>query len=144
MNVNVKVDIDPAKILASRGLGSSNRAVLFLGNEVKRFSDPYTPFAQGVLKNTAAVKAAGSGAELRYETPYAHYQWEGRVMGPNYQRKDGEWRSAAPKGGKRYTGKALTYSGGGMRGPRWVERMKADRMRDLTASFAAFLGGRPG
>ena len=141
MQITVKVDIDTAQILASRGLGPDRRAILFLGNEVKRLSDPYTPFQQGTLKNTASVKPAGSGAELRYETPYAHYQWEGKVMGPNYQRKDGEWRSGpAPK---RYTGKALTYHGV-LRGPRWVERMMADRKGDLVRSFAAFIGGRPG
>ena len=143
MKINVTVNIDPEKILASRGLGSSREAVMFLGSEVKRLSDPYVPFQQGVLKNTASVRPAGKGAQLRYDTPYAHYQWEGKVMGPNYQRRDGEWRSAAPKGGKRYTGKALTYHGG-LRGPRWTERMMADRKGDLVRSFAAYVGGRPG
>ena len=143
MDIKVTVNIDPGSILAARGLGSSNRAVLFLGNEVKRFADPYTPFQQGVLKSPS-LSAAGDGAELRYQTPYAHYQWHGQAMGPNYQRSDGEWRSAAPKGGKRYTGRALTYSGGGLRGPRWTERMMADRGRDVTASLARYVGGKPG
>lgn len=128
MRITVKVDVNTQKILDSRGLGGDHAVNKFIANEVKRLSDPYTPFRQGALM--AATIQPGAPARLEYDTPYAHYQWEGLVMG-----------GRAPR---HYTGAALTYHGGGMRGPRWTERMMADRSDDLTRSVANYVGGRPG
>ena len=126
MRIDCKVDIDVAAILASRGLGPDRRAEKFLASEVKRLSDPYVPFRQGTLKNTAQIEQGGEGTVLVYNTPYAHYQWFGQAMG-----------GRAPK---HYTGKPLTYGGGGLRGPRWVERMMADRREDVVQSLKNFIG----
>lgn len=60
MKIKVKVDIDPAQILASRGLGPSHAAQYYLASEVKRLSDPYVPFRQGALKNSATIAQDGS------------------------------------------------------------------------------------
>lgn len=128
MKISVKVDIDTAKILQSRGLGGDHSANKFIANEVKRLSDPYTPFRQGDLM--AATIQPGAPARLEYDTPYAHYQWTGLVMG-----------GRAPR---HYTGAALTYYGGGMRGPRWTERAMADRGPDVVRSLANYVGGKPG
>ena len=38
--MRVKTNISPAAILRSRGLGDSDRARVFLANEVARLSDP--------------------------------------------------------------------------------------------------------
>lgn len=137
MKLSVTVDINTAEILKRRGLGSDNRAQKYLASEVKRLSDPYVPMQSGTLKNTAVVAADGSS--LTYIQPYAHYQYTGKVMGPNYQTKDGEWRSGdAPK---HYTGAALTYSGGGLRGPQWDKRMLADKGDELARNLAQYVGG---
>ena len=125
--MKVKVDISPAAILRSRGLGDSNRARVFLANEVARLSDPYVPMQQGTLKNTREI--AGDGRTATYPQPYAHYQYTGEVM--------------AGRAPKQYTGKALTYHGAPMRGPNWDKRMLADRKGDLTQSVARFTGGKP-
>lgn len=137
MSISVKVDINTAKILKQRGLGGDNRAQKYLASEVKRLSDPYVPMSSGTLKNTA--KIAGDGSSITYIQPYAHYQYAGRVMGPNYMDSNGEWKSG--KAPKHYTGAALTYSGGGLRGPQWDKRMVADKMGELERNLKNFVGG---
>lgn len=138
MNIKIDVDINTARIMRERGLGGDNRARVFLASEVKRFCDPYVPMQQGTLKNTAVV--ASDGSSLTYIQPYAHYQYKAQVMGPNYQDANGDWHSG--KAPKHYTGRALTYSGGGVRGAEWDKRMMADKSRELTQSLANFVGGR--
>lgn len=125
--MKVKTNISPAAILRARGLGDSNRARVFLANEVARLSDPYVPMQQGTLKNTREI--AGDGRTVTYPRSYAHYQYTGEVM--------------AGRAPKHYTGKALTYHGAPMRGPNWDKRMMADRKGDLTQSVANFVGGKP-
>lgn len=128
MKIKVKVNFDSKSILAKKGLGSSNRVQKKLASEVKRQSDPYTPLQQGILKNTATI--APDGSQIVYPGPYARYQWEGLVYGPNIETKDG-WRSMAPKGGKKPTGKAIAYSGAPTRGKRWTERMWIDKKQEI-------------
>ena len=123
--MKIKVDIDTAKIMKSRGLGGDHRARVFLASEVKRLSDPYVPMQQGLLKNHAVV--APNGSTLTYTQPYAHYQYYGEVM--------------AGRAPKKYTGKDLTYHGGPMRGPRWEKRMLADKSDDLVKNLKAYIGG---
>ena len=136
MNVKVTVKFDAKKILASRGLGDSKKAQRFLASEVKRQSDPYTPFQQGILQNTAVI--ASDGSELVYIPPYAHYVWQGDVYGPNYTNGERFWSGNAPK---KPTGKKLTYNGAPMRGPRWVERMLADKRAEIEKNVKTFIGG---
>ena len=123
--MKITVDINTAKILRERGLGGDNRAQVYLASEVKRLCDPYVPMQSGVLKNTAVV--APDGSSVTYVQPYAHYQYYGKVM--------------AGRAPKQYTGKDLTYSGGGMRGPRWDERMMADKSKELVSNLEKFIGG---
>lgn len=121
--MNVKVNIDVNKILASRGLGPSKKAQIYLASEVKRLSDPYAPFQQGTLKNTA--KIASDGSSIVYPGPYAHYQYYGEVM--------------AGRAPKHYTGKELTYNGAPMRGKRWTERMLADKRNEIINNVEEFI-----
>lgn len=81
MKVKVKIDINAAQILASRGLGPSCAAQHYLASEMVRLSDPYVPFRQGALKNSATI--AQDGSAITYPGPYAHYQYEGKARGPN-------------------------------------------------------------
>ena len=125
MKVSVKVDINTAKIMRQRGMGSSNEAQKFLASEVRRLCDPYVPFQQGMLKNQNVI--AQDGSSITYTQPYAHYQYYGEVM--------------AGRAPKHYTGKKLTYNGAPMRGPKWDERMMADRGKELEDNLAAFVKG---
>lgn len=124
--MSVKVDINTAKILKSRGLGSDNGVQKYLASEVKRLSDPYVPMQQGLLKNRATIAADGS--QLIYTQPYAHYQYYGKVM--------------AGRAPKEYTGDDLTYHGAPMRGPQWEKRMLADKSKQLEQSVETFIKKR--
>lgn len=126
MNISVEVNIDAAQILYSRGLGSSNAAQEFLAETVERLSRPYVPLQSGTLSGSGQVSAD----EIKYPGPYAHYQYTGLVMG-----------GRAPK---HYTGAALQYHGGGMRGKEWDKRMMADRKGEVEQAVADFVGGEPG
>lgn len=128
MSVKVKVDINPAKILRARGLGSDTGACKFLASEVKRLCDPYVPMQQGALKNNATIAADGS--QLVYTQPYAHYQYYGQVM--------------AGRAPKKYTGDELTYHGAPMRGAEWDKRMLADKSKDLERSLDAYIKHKGG
>ena len=134
--VVVTADCDVAKILRNKGLADRNKARRHLAEMIKAKADPYTPFDSGVLKDGAVVSR--NGKYLTYKGPYAHYLYHGKVMGPNVLTKDG-WRSMAPKGGKYYTGKDLTYQGAPMRGPQWVDRALAAHGDEIRRDFASYL-----
>lgn len=125
MKVKVQVDIDTAKIMRERGMGGDHRAQVFLASEVKRLCDPYVPMQQGHLKNQTVI--ASDGSTLTYTQPYAHYQYYGEAM--------------AGRAPKKYTGKELNYHGGPMRGPRWDQRMMADKSKELTNNLKTYIGG---
>lgn len=121
-----QVNISPAVILKSRGLGSSTAACKHLANTVRRFSDPYVPMQQGELKNAAQIINDGRG--ILYNQPHAHYQYVGEVM-----------EGRAPK---HYTGRDIKYHGAPMRGKQWDKRMMADRGEEVVEDLAKFVGGK--
>lgn len=138
MKVTVKVDINTAKIMNSRGLGGDNRAQKHLASEVARFCDPYVPMQQGNLKNQHTI--APDGSRLVYTQPYAHYQYYEKVYGPNVPiSKDGGTSFISPVAPKHPTGKRLTYHGAPMRGGFWDKRMMADKSGELTKSLEAYI-----
>lgn len=134
MSVKYKVDINVGKILNARGLGGSKEAQKYLASEVKRFSEPYTPWQQGELARSATIAADGSA--LVYPGPSAHYLWVGEIYGPNYTNGERFWSGAAPK---KPTGRQINYSGAPMRGKQWTVRMLADKSKDLERSMDAYI-----
>lgn len=122
IEVKARVNIDPAKILRSRGMGTDNRVQRMLASDVGRLSEPYVPKLNGRLSSGYIV--ADDGSTLTYPGPYAHYQWVGEVMA-----------GTAPK---HYTGRMMTHKDP-MRGPNWVERMLADRRDDLVRALKAYI-----
>lgn len=125
MRVKCTVDINTKKILASRGLGASNKVQKYFASEVVRLSDPYVPMQQGMLKNQRTI--APDGSEIVYTQPYAHYQYYGEVM--------------AGRAPKQYTGRKLTYNGAPMRGARWTERMLADKQHEIEKNIENYIKG---
>jgi hypothetical protein len=123
MKVTVKVDIDTAKIMRQRGLGGDFGAQRYLASEVARLCDPYVPMQQGMLKNQHTI--ARDGSSIVYTQPYAHYQYYGKVM--------------AGRAPKKYTGDDLDYHGAPMRGPRWDQRMMADKRGELERNLEAYV-----
>lgn len=70
MSVKVKVDFLPNEIIKDMGIPKMR---LFLANEIIRISDPYVPFRDGYLKNSAMVE--NGGRSISYNTPYARRWW---------------------------------------------------------------------
>lgn len=127
--MSFKVNVNSAAILNSRGLGDSTKARKYLASTVKRLCDPYVPMSSGSgahMKNLAQVSEDGS--QILYPGPYAHYQHTGEVM--------------AGRAPKHYTGRAINYHGGPMRGKEWEKRMMADRGDEVIDDMAKFVGGR--
>lgn len=123
--MKIRVDVNTAQIMRKRGLGGDNRAQVFLASEVKRLSDKYVPMQQGMLKNQSVI--ASDGSTLTYTQPYAHYQYYGEAM--------------AGRAPKKYTGTPLDYHGGPMRGPRWDQRMMADKGGEVADNLKKYIGG---
>ena len=138
MKINPKVNIDPAAILRTRGLGDSSAARKHLANTVRRLSDPYVPMQQNALKDSAQIIDEGRG--ILYNQPYAHYQYVGEIMGPNYT--DGKGRFWSGKAPKKYTGRDIKYHGGQMRGKQCDKRMMANRGEEVVEDLANFVGGK--
>lgn len=135
MRIYLQSDVSPDKIMRNRGLGDNGAVAKFMASEVKRLCDPYVPFQQGTLKNSAKID--GGGKRLIYPGPYAHYQHEGKVYGPNIPLGNGKFISG--KAPKHPTGKSISYHGGPMRGDHWEKRMMADRKDELEDSVENYI-----
>lgn len=59
------------EILLKRNLNANGKAQKFFTHEVRRISDPYVPFLNGIMKNTAVEKASS----IEYVQPYARRQF---------------------------------------------------------------------
>lgn len=136
--MKVTAQIDGAAIMKARGL-NDNRAQKFLASEIRRRCDKRVPFSSGQLKNENNVVISSDGSTITYTQPYAHYQYYGRVMGPNYT--DGKGRFWSGKAPKSYTGKSIRYHDEPMRGAKWDKRMMADEGDELVRDIAKFVGG---
>ncbi|MBQ4565536.1 MAG: hypothetical protein IJA48_04235 [Oscillospiraceae bacterium] len=133
MKIKVTSQIDVGKILRSRGLGDSDKARKYLVSRVIVRSAPYVPMRQGTLRNTAGISPGGT--QVIYPQPYAHYQYTGKVMGPNVLTPKG-WRSMAKKGGKRYNGRTLQHRQGGAQ---WDKQMLKNHKEALASDVAAYV-----
>lgn len=118
---------------------------LFMANEAKRFMDPYVPADNLVLAQNVSIYTEKDVGVVEYRSPYAHYQWEGELYGPNYPIEDNGmvvgWCSPPHK---TPTGKKLNYST--FRHPlatsHWDEAMKTARGDDLTKSVQNYIKKR--
>lgn len=120
MATTIKIEMDDTqKILLKRHLNENGKGQRFMTSEIKRLCHPYTPFMNGPLKNQAVIGVK----TLTYNQVYARYQYYG-----------------VSKSGK--SNFAYGRNSGGLRGPRWVERMMADRGDELVQSVADFCGGK--
>lgn len=126
-----------SEILRRRGLEQGGRVQKYIDSEVLRLSSPYLPHATGALeKNGTEATEIGSG-EVNYNAPYARYLYYGKVMVGE------ETRSPFARAGEKkvVTERDIQYRGGGLRGSKWFERMKADRKEDILRGAARLAGG---
>ena len=129
------VKMQPVSVIkANLGIEANGRVQKFFTNECAKEMDNYVPYDEGNL-----VDYRIEGNNIIYEQPYAHYMYEGKVMGPNIPIKENGiivgWFS--PKGKpKHYTGKSIDYSKSKARGhteagPYWDKRMWTAKGQDI-------------
>lgn len=122
-----RVRMKPTSVIKARlGIQPNGRVQTFFTKRCAEHMDKYVPFKEGEL---AYDNRRIETNKVIYNSAYAHYMYEGKVMGPNIPIKDNGiivgWFS--PKGKpKQYTGKDIRYSKDGghpYAGPYWDERM---------------------
>ena len=127
--------LDPDDILAMLGLDDGGRVQQIIDQRVIDFSLPYVPASPDrTLEFSAQASTEIGSGQVIWNTPYAHYQYMGIVYGPNFPIiKDGMLMGFFSPPKKCPTDRELTYdtSQNPMAGPRWFDRMKADRMNDI-------------
>lgn len=134
MKINTHVGNVDIKIDTSRIDRNTREAQKLLNEQIVADCDPLIPFQQGALRNSVNYPEGVYGGEIEWNTPYAHYQYEGEIYGPNIPIYDTqgnitEWFS--PKGKKKNpTGKPITYHPEGTeRGDHWFERAKEKNLQ---------------
>ncbi len=101
------------------------KAQMFVDSDCIRLMVPYTPMLNGKMFQSATNGTVIGSGEIKYTSPYARYQYYGKVMvssvtGSPWARK-GE--------SKVFTERNINYnkSRNTKAGSYWFERMKADR-----------------
>lgn len=119
--------------------------MLFLANEAKRLMDPYVPADNLMLAQNVQVSADEDCGHVHYDSPYAHYQYEGEVYGPSYPIEENGivtgWHSHPHK---TPTGRKMEHST--FRHPlatdHWDNAMKVARGDELARAYEEYLKGR--
>lgn len=137
---------DALELIAKRKTGGK-AGMLFLANEAARFMNPYVPADNMVLSQNLTVTADWNAGHVKYNSPYAHYQYIGEVYGPNYPITDGgEVMGFYSPPHKTPTGAKLEYSD--FRHPlatdHWDKAMMTARRDDLAKSYENYLKRRSG
>lgn len=123
---NVSIKIDTKRI--DRNLKEAQK---LLNMQVVADCDPLIPFQQGALRNSVNYPQGIYGGEIEYNTPYAHYMYEGIVYGPNIPIRDAGgnitgWYSPPSK---HPTGRPLAYHTAGT-GDHWFEKAKQQHKQE--------------
>lgn len=132
------------EIKARLGIEPNGRVQRYFQDACYRYMDKYVPREDGNLRKNVDLSNPNY---IVYQSPYAHYMYEGKVMGPNIPIKNeaGEITGYfSPKGKpKHYTGEPIIYHTAGT-GDHWDERMKSAEMDDLIDEVQNFVnrGGR--
>lgn len=128
MKINVKVKMNSVnKILKNHGLNQDGRVQEFLTTTADRFMMPFIPGGAG--GQLAKLKTYPSNHEIKYTSPYSHYQYVGKAM---VAENGSAWAKKGEK--KHYSGKKLKYHTSGT-GAKWdklmMQRKKNDLVRDV-------------
>lgn len=133
MKINTHIGSVDIKIDTSRIDRNTREAQKLLNEQIVADCDPLIPSQQGALRNSVNYPDGIYGGVIEYNTPYAHYQYEGEVYGPNIPIYDtqgnitGYW--SPPN--KKPAGRKLQYHPEGTeRGDHWFEKAKAQHKDD--------------
>lgn len=132
MKLNVKVKMNPVnKIIKDHGLDKDGRVVRHLRDTADRLMMPYIPGGAG--GQLAKLKTYPSNHEIKYTSPYAHYQYTGKAM---VAENGSAWAKKGEK--KHYSGKKLKYHTSGT-GAKWDKLMMQRRKNDLVKDVENYI-----
>ena len=142
-----KVKMKPISVIkANLGIQLNGPVHSYFTERCATYMDKYVPYKKG---NLAYINRVIETNEIIYNSPYAHYMYEGKVMGPNIPIKDEngvivKWFSRGPK---YYTGKDIEYkqtAGHEFAGPHWDKRMWSAEKDDVIKEVQEFVkrGGK--
>ena len=123
----------PEEIVNSLGLQEGGEIYTFFTKSCATHMDKYVPMQRGDLAKYSLIE---NNTAIEYGMPYAHYQYRGKVMGPNIPIKvDGvivKWFSKKPK---YYTGADIVHKTTYHKkaGPFWDIRMVVNEKEELVA-----------
>ena len=81
MEFNGKLEIKPVDLMMKeRGLGHMGKVQKYVDQEVIRLMAPYTPYNTGILEGSATRGTKIGTGEINQVTPYARFQYYGKVM----------------------------------------------------------------
>ena len=135
----MKVMNPTSTIKARLGIEPNGRVQKFFTATCYRHMDKYVPKDTGDLRSNVSL----TSDSITYKSPYAHYMYEGKVMGPNIPitQKGVPFPVGyySPKGrAKHYTGADIEYHTSGT-GHHWDERMKSAEMNQVVKEVQYYM-----
>lgn len=143
INFDIDVKFDKTDIvLKNHGFQEGGPVQAFFTSEVMENSGPYTPGgSDGMLATNTTIWKDKDG--YTYISIYSKNMWGGKVMvdpitgkGGFFSESYGFW--SRPKTPKILSNRDIKYHGGPLEGPRWVDRMWADRSDTIIDSVQKF------
>ena len=127
-------------LMKDRGLLPFGNVQRFIDSECIRLMAPYTPYRAGILEKSATLGTKIGSGEINQVTPYARYQYYGKLMVSSIT--GSPWARRGEK--KILTDRDLVHdkSKHPMAGPFWFERMKADHKEDILEGARKVAGAK--
>ena len=119
-----------SRIMKDHGLNKNGHVTRYMRDTVDRLSNQYIPFRQGMLRRN---KAYPSNHEIKYISPYAKYQYHGKLM---LTKSGSSWAKLGEK--KIITSKNLKYHTFGT-GAKWDKLMLQRRENDLIKAVQDYI-----
>lgn len=144
--IEAELEMVPLKIFKAEK-GFDGKVQRYFTEQVYVFSEPYTPKNEGNL----LANVAREEEYILYNSPYATYLWYGKKMvdpdykiGAFYNPEYGFW--SRPNVLKEVTDIDLNYKGAPIRGPFWINRMWADKDKEILRKTQQYIdtGGKNG
>lgn len=132
MKLNVKVKMNSInKILKDHGLDKDGQVTKYLRDSADRLMTSFVPGGSG--GELAKIKTYPSNHEIKYTSPFAHYQYLGKLM---LAKNGSSWAKKGEK--KHYTNKKLKYHTSGT-GAKWDKLMLQRHRNDLINDVENFI-----
>ena len=124
---NIKVKMNATnKILKDHGLNEGGRVERYLRDTADRLMNPFVPFDNGMLRR---LKTYPSNNEIKYTSPYAHYQYNGKKA----------QGASKPKGiSRKISGERLRYHTPGT-GAEWDKLMLEKKSKELVKDVENYI-----